>query len=140
MANIAFLINQLPDGGVEKVTLSLISPLSRLGHKVFIFVHRLHEERIAEKNLPAHYIMLPFPPWNNDNADTIEKGVKENDIELFISPTLAPDFIFELKRKNLCKVAFVLHSKPFYEKTETHWYIRNQQGISRRDFRCPTEE
>ncbi len=131
MANIAFLVNQLPDGGVEKVTISLISPLSKLGHKVFIFVHRLFEDDIAEKNLPAHYIMLPHPAWDNRNAETVEKGIKDNGIELFISPIFVPDFIFELRKNHLCKVAFVLHSQPFYEKIEMRWYVKNQKGLPR---------
>lgn len=134
MANIAFLINQLPDGGVERVTLSLISPLSKLGHKIFIFVHRLYQERITEENLPVHYIALPYQAWENNNAETVERGVKENDIELFISPLLAPDFIFELKKKALCKVAFAFHSQPFYEKKEMRYYVKHQQGISRKDW------
>ena len=43
MANISFLLNQFPSGGVERVTMNLIPDLRAKGHRIFIFVHKSEE-------------------------------------------------------------------------------------------------
>lgn len=130
MANIAFILNKLPDGGVERVTTSLVTPLTDLGHKVYIFVHCLCADRISEGELPAQYVMLPYEAWDNRNAAAVCEGVVRHSIDIFFSPLIAPKYIFELKNRALCKVVFVLHSLPFYEKKETWWRINNRKVSS----------
>lgn len=122
MANIAFLLNQFPAGGVERVTMNLIPSLTRdKGHNVFIFVNRLDNEHLANLNLQVTYIPIPHEAWDKKNEAAVVEGIKKHGIELLFVPVICPKYIFHIKELELCKICFVAHSAPFYELKE----IRN---------------
>lgn len=135
MANISFLLNQFPSGGVERVTINIIPHLTALGHKVFIFVHELNEQHLSHFNLPVEYILIPYEPWKNENERTIEHAVTEHRIDIFFAPVVSPDFIFHLKEKKLCTVCYVSHGAPFYELKEIAYEIRQRWKLPQRSFR-----
>ena len=126
MANVAFLLHKFPNGGIERVTINLITPLvEKYGHKVFVYVYELHEENLAEK-LPVTYIQLPYETWEMENKEFLEQSVIENKIDILISTQVASDIVYNLKKKSLCKLVFVFHGHPFYEIKEINWYIHNR--------------
>lgn len=119
MANISFLLNHFPSGGVERVTMNIIPALTHeKGHKVFIFVYKLDKEKIAEPELPVTFIQLPHKPMDKRNKDKVVESIKKYGIELFISPIISPKYLYALKEENLCKVCYILHGTPFYELKE----------------------
>lgn len=119
MANIAFLLNQFPIGGVERVTMNIIPSLTYdKGHRVFIFVHELHEEQLPAMELPVTYIHLPYKAWVKHNEEAVVKGIKEHGIDVLFLPVICPNYLFNIKKLRVCKVCFVLHSMPFYELRE----------------------
>ena len=68
MANVSFLLNQFPAGGVERVTMNLIAPLTyEKGHNIFIFVHmficptRSNILLIKKKKLPLTIVAFQIP-------------------------------------------------------------------------------
>ena len=126
MANISFLLNQFPSGGVERVTINLIPHLVERGHRIFIFVHRLYKQHLTEE-LPVTYIPIPHEPWREENGEEIEKAVKEYKIDLFFAPIVSPEYIFRLKKSNLCKVCYVSHGAPFYELKESAYACHQQR-------------
>lgn len=130
MANIAFILNKLPDGGVERVTMNLVGPLTDMGHSVYIFVHELYADHIPDGELPVQYVMLPYEAWDERNTAIVCNNVVKYEIDIFFSPLLAPKFIFKLKKRALCKVIFILHGVPFYEKAEIWWRINNRKTSS----------
>lgn len=129
MANVAFILNKFPDGGIERVTINLVGPLARNnGHKIFIFVHELNEERLVGTDLPVTYIHTPYPSWRKENRDTVYNAIIKEKIDVLFSPCVAPKYIFEFKHRNICKVCFVLHSQPVYELAEKANSINNYRG------------
>ena len=129
MANIAFILNKFPDGGIERVTMNLVGPLARnKGHNIFIFVHELNEERLVGADLPVTYIHTPYPSWRKENRDTIYNSIIEHNIDVLFSPCVAPKYIFEFKHRKICKVCFVLHSQPLYELVEKFNSFKNIKG------------
>ena len=126
MANIAFLLHKFPNGGIERVTINLIKPLvEKYGHRIFIYLYELNEQNLAEA-LPVTYIQLPYETWEKENKGFLEQSVVENKIDVLISTQVASDIVYNLKKKSLCKLAFVFHGHPFYEVKEIFWYIHNK--------------
>lgn len=131
MANISFLLNHFPSGGVERVTMNLVPPLAHeKGHKFFIFVYKLNKEHLDGLDLPVTYIQLPHRTMDKRNLDVVVEAVKRYNIDLFISPIISPKYIFALKKLNLCKVCYILHGVPFYElkEIENGFHIKGNWG------------
>ena len=126
MANIAFLFHKFPSGGIEQVTINLVTPLAKkYGHRIFIFAYELHEQNLAEK-LPVTYIQLPIETWDIKNKIFLEQSVIENKIDLLFSSQVASEIVYNLREKSLCKLAFVFHGHPFYEVKDIGWWIYNK--------------
>lgn len=136
MANISFLLNQFPSGGVERVTMNLIPHLTAAGHRVFIFVHKLDQHHLDHISLDVEYIPIPHEPWRNENGDAIEDGVRKHKIDLFFSPIVSPEYIFQLKKKKLCAVCYVSHGCPFYELKEIAYELKQRWKQPKKSFRC----
>ena len=119
MANISFLLNHFPSGGVERVVMNLVPSLTYdKGHRFFIFVCKLNEDKLAGCDLPVTYIQLPYRTTDKRNKEIIAESIKKYKIDLFISPIISPKYIYALREENLCKVCYVLHGVPFYELKE----------------------
>lgn len=119
MANVSFLLNQFPAGGVERVTMNLIAPLTyEKGHNIFIFVHILDKDKLADCDLPVTYIELPYRSNDKRNKNIIAEAIRKYNIDLFIAPIISPKYVFELREEKLCKICYVLHGMPFYELKE----------------------
>lgn len=119
MANISFLLNQFPAGGVERVTMNLISPLTyEKRHNIFIFVHLLDRDKLTGSDMPVTYIELPHRSNDKRNKKVIADAIRKHHIDLLIAPIISPKYIFELREEKLCKVCYVLHGVPFYELKE----------------------
>ncbi len=130
MANVAFILNRFPDGGIERVTINLARPLvEECGHHLFLFVHELQEQNLPE-TLPVTYIQLPYESWNVKNKKMLENAIVEHDIDIVFSPMVAEEHIYNLREKGLCKIAYVFHGHPFYEVKETKWYMDNKPCTS----------
>ena len=136
MANISFLLNQFPSGGVERVTMHLIPHLTAAGHRVFIFVYKLNQHHLANLSLDVEYIPIPYEPWRNENEEAIEEGVRKHKIDLFFSPIVSPEYIFKLKEKKLCAVCYVSHGCPFYELKEIKYELQLRWKEPKKSFRC----
>lgn len=119
MANISFLLNHFPSGGVERVVMNIVPALTyEKGHRFFIFVCKLNEEKLDGVDLPVTFIKLPYRTTDKRNKEIIAEAIKKHNIDLFISPIISPKYIYALKEENLCKVCYVLHGVPFYELKE----------------------
>ncbi len=109
-------MQSFPGGGVERVIMNLARPLTDAGHRVFLFVNQLFEDRIPDGDLPITYIKLPYKVKKHKNLPTIVEAVKRYNIEVFFAPTLFFDYLKELRATGLCRIALVLHGAPFWEK------------------------
>ena len=80
MANISFLVEWFPGGGVERVIMNLAQPLVDRGHKIFLFVHNLQAEKLPAV-LPIEYIKLPYSALSSRNYDTVRQSIIDNRID-----------------------------------------------------------
>jgi glycosyltransferase involved in cell wall biosynthesis len=117
MANISFLIDWFPGGGIERVLMNLARPLVERGDKMYLFVHHLHREKLLEE-LPIEYIELPYPARSSKNYAFVTESIARHHIDIFFAPGRFPKYLPKLRKQGLCKVVFVLHGCPFYEKLE----------------------
>ena len=117
MANISFLVEYFPGGGVERVIMNLAQPLAEKGHKIFLFVHFLNRANLPS-GLPIEYIELPHPARSSKNYKFMVDAIKANHIDIFFAPGRFPKFLPKLREEGLCKLVYALHGCPFYEKLE----------------------
>lgn len=115
MANISFIMDRFPGGGVERVTMNLTRPLTELGHRVFLFVNELRPEKLPEEQLSITYIELPHKVNREENYGIILDAIKRYNIQIFFMPGMFPRYIKALRATGLCKIVNVLHSMPFNE-------------------------
>ncbi len=114
MANIAFLVEWFPVGGVERVIMNLAQPLTDRGHKVFLFVHCLFADKLSH-DFPIEYLVLPYDARSSRTHEFVRESIIKHNIDIFISPGRFPKYLPKLREEGLCKLAFVLHGCPFYE-------------------------
>ncbi len=117
MANISFLVEWFPGGGVERVLMNLAQPLAERGDRMFLFVHHLQREKLSEE-LPIEFIELPYPALSSKNYAFVTEAIARHHIEIFFAPGRFPKYLPKLRELGLCKLVFVLHGCPFYEKLE----------------------
>ncbi|MBO7219758.1 MAG: glycosyltransferase [Alistipes sp.] len=117
MANIAFLVEWFPGGGVERVIMNLAQPLADRGHKMFLFVHNLQTEKMSAV-LPIEYIRIPHSALSSQNYEMVRQAIIDNHIDIFFSTGRFPKYLPKLNAEDICKLVFVLHGCPFYEKLE----------------------
>lgn len=125
MANIAFLSDLFPAGGVERVTMNLAKPLVDMGHKVYLFVSYLNTEQLPKEDLSIEYVKLPSTVHRQECYPHIVGAIKKHNIDVLISPAIYPRYMPQLYAEKLCKVVFVLHSCPFYEDKLRYNMIHN---------------
>ena len=89
MANVAFLVEWFPVGGVERVIMNLAQPLTDRGHKVFLFVHCLFEEQLSQV-FPIEYFILPHEARSSRNYEFVRDAIIKHKIDAFISPGRFP--------------------------------------------------
>lgn len=126
MANISFMLERFPGGGTERVVMNLAKPLAECGHKIFLFVHKLQKDKLAEEALPITYIPLCYKLTDRGNFPTIEEAIKRENIDIFfiVGMGLLPKYLGELKRSGWCKIVNVLHSMPFHELVQKEAAIK----------------
>lgn len=117
MANISFLVDWFPGGGVERVIMNLAQPLAERGDKIYLFVHHLHREKLSEE-LPIEYLELPYSARSSKNYTFVTEAIRRNKIDIFFAPGRFPKYLPQLNKMGLCKLVYVLHGCPFYEKLE----------------------
>ena len=117
MANISFLVDWFPGGGVERVLMNLVQPLTERGHKIYLFVHHLHKEQLSEE-YAIEYLEMPHPARSSRNSTFVMEAVKKHHIDIFFAPGRFPKYLPKLNASGLCKLVYVLHGCPFFEKLE----------------------
>lgn len=132
---IAFLHDDFPLGGAERVTLNLAPYFATHGHAVYIFTLRCHPELYpAEVENTLQVYSLPETRRTNSrqNVAYLAQALKELNIGFFIS--INSGFrSFNLLRKTSpeCRFIFALHTLPFSEiRLKEERLLRNREKAS----------
>lgn len=111
------MIQSFPGGGTERVIMNLARPLTDAGHRVFLFINELYEDKLPQEELPITYIKLPYRVRKKKNYPAILEAVKQYDIKVFFALLHFPSYLKELRATGLCRIVYVLHGMPLHEKT-----------------------
>ena len=130
MANIAFLMQSFPGGGIARVIMNLAQPLTERGHRIFLFVHTLYEDMIPEGEFPITYIKLPYIIRKKSNYPVIVKAVRQHHIEVLFEAGFYADYLKRLKEEGLCKLVYVLHGMPLCENLMNEYKVHHPKKRS----------
>ena len=140
--NIAFIHQDFPGGGTEKVSINVAKLLESTGSKAYVFAFNLHTEKISSDIKNITPIKLSYKFDDQRNLSTFIDSINRYDIGLLIFPGGVYDiipFADLIREKTNCKCIYMSHSKPFWEyismkeaviaKTKKnflkrlHWYL-----------------
>ena len=116
--NIAFLHQDFPGGGTEKVTINVAKILEQEDSKVYVFASRIHNDKLSSEIKNIEVIALPCKFDDIQNIPTLIKNIQENDIQVLVFPGGVYDiipFADIIREKTNCKCIYMSHSKPFWE-------------------------
>lgn len=131
MVNIAFIHEEFPFGGGETVTANLVSDLHKQGYGLFVLANKLHREQLPARMQGAECIALANKLKERGIVEEIAAIVKERSIDvLVVIHTSIIPYIPAIKKIAGCKVVFVLHNMPFYEKIYTIGHGKHQASKS----------
>ena len=132
---VAFLHEDFPFGGGERVTLNLAPYFAAQGYGIYIFALRLHPELWpagTEKILQAYALPDTRRINSRQNAVYLAQALKESGIGIFVS--ISSGFrSFDILRKASpgCRFIFALHFQPFCEiQFKEERLLRNRKKAS----------
>lgn len=115
---IAFIHDEFPGGGGERVTMDVAEYLSSFNYEVFVFVGKYSIDKVSLSSLKFFTVIeLPerYVEKSREDAASIIKYVKELDIKILISVGREMLYINEIQKETHCKYVYALHSIPFWE-------------------------
>ncbi len=116
---IAFIHDDFPGGGGERVTIDVANYLSSNNFKVYVFAGRYLKDRLPV-DIPMGYEVIELPEryveTSMADARAMINTIKEKNIEVIISVGRNLLYTDEIKTATGCKYIFALHSVPFWEK------------------------
>ncbi|MDO4727771.1 MAG: glycosyltransferase [Bacteroidota bacterium] len=135
MINIAFIHEDFPFGGAEKVTSHIAVSLRGKGYSFFIFTCNLIEEKLSDEekdNFNFIKINLSDLFEDTENNILIEKA-KENAIDIMVFTGAN----FNMRREHIvnaigCKYIFASHGTPFWEVDDINTEF--ERRISHKNF------
>lgn len=115
---IAFIHDDFPNGGGERVTIDVANYLAASGYEVFIFVGRFCPEKMS-KDAPSNFSVIELPEryveQSKVDADAIISSVNNLKIEILVSVGRQMLYIKDIQENTQCKYVYALHSIPFWE-------------------------
>lgn len=114
---IAFVHIKYPCGGAEKITTYISDELAKAGYQIYLFAEKIDTEKLTQKDESIILQQTPASIYSRESADFIIDQIKKNQIDLFICPGLALNYLSRIRQETGCKVAYALHSMPFWEIT-----------------------
>lgn len=115
---IAFIHDEFPGGGGERVTIDVANFLVAAGCDVFVFAGKFCKEKVSsEITLNLQVIELPerYVEQSKIDADAIVESVNRLNINVLVSVGRRMLFINDILQKTHCKYVYALHSIPFWE-------------------------
>lgn len=114
---VAFLHEEFPCGGAERVTIDIANFLSEHGCRAYVFTADFHEDYLPP-HLPRNYQVITLPERHltrsKADADFIVKTIRERGITHFVSFRYLNHAAY-IKAQTGCKYIFTWHNVPLWE-------------------------
>lgn len=132
MTRIAFVHNNFPAGGAERVTADIASYLSSLeGYEVYIYASRISETLITEQMRGTFTLRkIPAQALRSIRAKEIERHITEDGIDVLVQVSKEIPGIEEIKKNTGVKTVVSCHGEPFWQRHAIVY--RRQKGLVRK--------
>ena len=129
MKRIAFVHNNFPAGGAERITIDIARYLKDVGgYRVYVYTSRVShslmndevKDLVCIRTIPSHAIPLR-------RSAAVEKFVVQDSIDVLVQVGKSLSGIESIKSRTGCKVVMACHGEPFWQRHAiTH---RRQKGF-----------
>ncbi len=132
MTKIAFIHNNFPAGGAERVTIDIAAYLSSFeGYEVYVYASRISEALMTEDMRKTFTLRkIPTQAVPSRRAREIERHVVNDGIDVLVQVTKAIPGIEEIKKNTGVKTVVSCHGEPFWQRHAIVY--RRQKGLIRK--------
>ena len=118
MIRVAFIHNNFPAGGAERITMDIAAYLSGQEgmYESFVYASRIASDKLPDdirKTLIVRKIPTDKIPFRKTSA--IERLIREDRIDIVVQVVKRVKGIGWIRRRTGCKVVFANHGVPFWE-------------------------
>ncbi len=134
---IAFVHDDFPFGGAERVTLDLANYMSSIGYDVYVFTGTFHLNKLPVGiSLNFKIVQLPEPGVAKSKRDALYMidYIKKENIKVLVGVVLDIEHIKQIIAETNCRYIFAHHGTPFWEaqiKVDMA-YLRSRKSFSAR--------
>ena len=118
MIKVAFIHNNFPAGGAERVTIDIAKYLHKLkDYQVYVFATRINESLLSE-DVRASLKLCPIPSQAipAKRSAEIERLIVSEGIDILVQVTKAIHDIEGIRQRTGCKVILACHGEPFWQR------------------------
>ena len=132
MTKIAFIHNNFPAGGAERVTIDIAAYLSSFeGYEVYVYASRISEVLMTEDMRKTFTLRkIPTQAVPSRRAREIERHVVNDGIDVLVQVTKAIPGIEDIKKNTGVKTVVSCHGEPFWQRHAIVY--RRQKGLVRK--------
>lgn len=132
MKRIAFVHNNFPAGGAERITIDIARYLkSAGGYQVYVYTTRVVDSLMTDEVKDVvHIRTIPSQAIPSRRSATVEKLLLQDHIDVLVQVTKSLKGIEEIRHRTGCKTVVACHGEPFWQRHAiTH---RRQKGFLRK--------
>ena len=118
MTKVAFIHNNFPAGGAERVTVDIADYLHDVGgYEVYVFATRINEVLISEQMRSSLKLCtIPSQAIPSKRSAEIERLIVSEGIDILVQVTKAIHDIEGIRQRTGCKVILACHGEPFWQR------------------------
>lgn len=118
MTKVAFIHNNFPAGGAERVTIDIADYLHDVGgYEVYVFATRINEVLISEQMRSSLKLCtIPSQAIPSKRSAEIERLIVSEGIDILVQVTKAIHDIEGIRQRTGCKVILACHGEPFWQR------------------------
>lgn len=132
MIKVAFIHNNFPSGGAERVTIDIARYLSTCeGYQVYVYASRISQALVSEELSRCLTLrQIPTQAIPSRRAKKIEEYIVQDGINILVQVTKAIPGIEEIKERTGVKTIVACHGEPLWQRHAIVY--RRQKGALRR--------
>lgn len=132
MKRIAFVHNNFPAGGAERITIDIARYLKTIGgYQVYVYTTRVSPSLMTDEIRDIVDIrMIPSQAIQSRRSAAVEKLLIQDRIDVLVQVTKSLKGIEGIRRRTGCKAVVACHGEPFWQR---HAIVhRRQKGFLRK--------
>ena len=133
---IAFIHNNFPAGGAERITVDIADYLKTIGgYEVYVYASRISESLLADERSRSYILrLIPTQAIPSRRTRQIERLIIEDGINVLVQVVKSIPGIEGIKQRTGVKTVVACHGEPFWQR---HAIMhRRQKGLLNRMLWC----